>query len=131
MMKNRCLNPNNKKYPIYGARGVKVYSEWENDFTVFLKDIGLAPGPDYSLDRINPNGDYEPGNVRWATPIIQRNNQRKPTYSRSDGLIDYRGVWKTRRQWAEILGMTPDAFYCAFKRRKSVEWIINHSYINP
>lgn len=74
-MWQRCTNPNNKKYPLYGGRGVKVCPSWE-EFNVFVNDVGARPSPVHTLDRINVDGDYEPSNVRWATPVEQQNNRR-------------------------------------------------------
>jgi len=77
-IKRRCQVPNHHKFPIYGARGISVCTRWRNSFALFLADMGLKPEPKsmYSIDRINVNGNYEPGNCRWATPKQQRANQR-------------------------------------------------------
>jgi hypothetical protein len=76
-MRNRCLNPKNPSYKWYGARGITVCERWAK-FENFLADMGERPlGPTYfSLDRINNNGNYEPGNCRWATDLQQRANRR-------------------------------------------------------
>lgn len=65
-MKQRCNNPKNPRYRCYGGRGIKVCREWL-DYSTFLQDVGRKPSPELSIDRINNDGDYEPGNVRWAT----------------------------------------------------------------
>lgn len=75
-MKQRCLNPNDAKYDLYGGRGIKVCSEWLSSFKRFLTDVGAAPGKEYSIDRINSNGHYVKSNVRWATIKVQNNNRR-------------------------------------------------------
>ena len=74
-MKQRCLNKNNKHYKDYGGRGIKVCNRWLNSFENFLQDMGQKPNG-YSLDRINNNGNYEPSNCRWGTPIQQIHNRR-------------------------------------------------------
>lgn len=73
--KNRVRNKNLKDYHRYGGRGIGMCSEWWNDFAAFLSHVGPRPGPQYSIDRINPDGDYEPGNVRWVTAKEQANNR--------------------------------------------------------
>lgn len=77
-MVERCHDPRRAGYQWYGARGIKVCERWRRDFTAFLADMGPRPSPKHSLDRINNDGDYEPGNVRWATAKEQRANQRAP-----------------------------------------------------
>lgn len=72
----RCHRPNSHKYNLYGARGIQVCEEWRLDFWKFFEYIGDRPGDGYSIDRINNDGNYEPGNVRWATVEQQARNKR-------------------------------------------------------
>lgn len=75
-MRHRCQNPADISYRNYGARGIKVCDRWNLSFWLFAKDVGDRP-EGLTLDRINGNGDYEPGNVRWATWEEQAANRRK------------------------------------------------------
>lgn len=74
-MIQRCSNPNNHKYSLYGGRGITVCWEW-TDFANFYRDMGDPPRG-YSIDRINNNGNYEAANCRWATAKQQANNTRR------------------------------------------------------
>lgn len=97
-MRQRCRNPKNQNYPIYGGRGITIDPAWE-DFAVFLRDVGPKPSPKHSLDRINPDGNYEKGNVRWATQIEQCNNLRK------NRVIEFGGEALTMSQWGTKTGL--------------------------
>lgn len=74
-MRRRCIDPKSTPYPIYGGRGISVCERWQESFANFLADMGPCPHG-CSLDRVNPNGDYEPANCRWATKVQQAQNQR-------------------------------------------------------
>ena len=99
-MRERCNNPNTKEYKNYGGRGIKVCPEW-NDFAVFLRDMGDRP-PGKSIDRYPDNdGDYKPVNTRWASPVQQRENQRKRTHCKRGHL--YTGL--LTRQGFQVCGI--------------------------
>ena len=74
-LKSRCNNPKSSKYATYGGRGISVCAAWNQSFEAFYADMGAAPDG-CSLDRIDPNGKYEPGNCRWVTQTDQCNNRR-------------------------------------------------------
>lgn len=76
-MLQRCLNRNHARWADWGGRGIKVCEEWRK-FERFIADVGLRPSSKHSLDRIDNDGNYEPGNVRWATSKEQSRNKRAP-----------------------------------------------------
>jgi hypothetical protein len=80
MMKQRCYNPKSKSYEHYGARGIAVHAAWRGSFPAFIEYIENALGPkpsgDFSLDRVDNDGPYAPGNLRWADRLTQRSNSR-------------------------------------------------------
>ena len=74
-MLSRCRNPKHPRFRQYGARGVTVCERWFC-FEAFLADMGRKPGQEMSLDRIDPAGNYEPGNCRWISFDANRRNRR-------------------------------------------------------
>jgi hypothetical protein len=80
----RCTNPRYDSFHDYGGRGITVCDRWRygengmSGFECFISDMGPRPSPNHSLDRIDPNGNYEPGSVRWATAKEQANNRNPP-----------------------------------------------------
>lgn len=79
-MIQRCSNPMHKSYKNYGQRGVTVHEAWlgkEDGFKAFFEHIGPRPTPTHTIDRIDCNGHYEPGNVKWATREEQEANKRQ------------------------------------------------------
>lgn len=94
-MKARCTNPNIPNYVNYGGRGIMVCDRWRNNFQNFIDDIGLRPSKYHSLDRIDPNGNYEPSNCRWATVHVQTRNRRNNHW------IEYGGERMIHADWAK------------------------------
>ena len=75
-MKQRCSDQNCSSWKYYGGRGIKVCQEWVDDFPAFLAHIGKKPSPKHVLDRIDNDGDYRPGNVRWTDKFVSARNRR-------------------------------------------------------
>jgi hypothetical protein len=95
-MLQRCYNPKYKAYKHYGGHGIEVHPSWRNEFLAFLRDVGRRPSTRHSLDRWpNNDGNYEPGNVRWATASQQAQNRRT-----SLDLLMIDGVTKSIADWA-------------------------------
>jgi hypothetical protein len=95
-MIRRCSDIKNKEYKNYGGRGIRVCERWANNFYDFVNDVWPKPVGDLTLDRINNNGNYEPGNLRWSTIKVQSRNRR------GNKFIENNGETKTIAEWAEI-----------------------------
>lgn len=113
-MLNRCRNKKMHGWPNYGGRGIKVCERW-GDFQCFLADMGERPSDKHSIDRVDVNGDYEPGNCRWATPLEQNNNRRTNVF------VTAQGKTQTLAQWARDLGCGPEAIKARIWRGLSPE----------
>ncbi len=117
-MISRCHTKTNKAYRWYGAKGISVCPSWRTSFSQFLSDMGAKPSPAHSIDRINNNGNYEPGNCRWATRSQQQNNT-----SRNRVMI-LNGVSMTLAQWAEKLGIRRNTIsqrlYCGWTEERAL-----------
>jgi hypothetical protein len=85
--------------PFYANKGIKVYPRWEKSFLAFLSYIGPKPGRGYSVDRIDPNKGYEPGNVRWATQGEQVRNRKSTRWITMDGRT------QCLKDWCDELGI--------------------------
>lgn len=115
-MRSRCKNPNATKYYIYGGKGIKVCSEWDNNFKSFY-DWSIRSGykKGLSIDRINSNGDYEPNNCRWTTITKQNNNTSQ------NHLITYYGKTMTIAQWARYKGLSQKILSERIRRNWSIK----------
>ncbi len=111
-MKSRC-GPKSPDFAYYGGRGIKVCKRWSDSFENFFADMGEPPAG-MSLDRINNDGDYEPGNCRWATPTQQMRNRR------SSRMATINGETKCLKEWWESLGTVP--YRTAIQRIRSGGW---------
>ncbi len=115
-IKDRCLNPKDKRHADYGGRGIVICERWRNSFENFYADMGQRPSPTHSIDRINNDGNYEPSNCRWATRSEQAHNTR---VSRT---VEYQGQSHNLTALARMLGLNPGTFhYFIIKHGLSVE----------
>jgi hypothetical protein len=119
-MIQRCHNPNYPQWKDYGGRGIEVCNEWRNSFEAFFRYIGPRPSPNHTIDRIENNRGYEPGNVRWATRKEQNRN------SRNNHLIRFNNQIHCMTEWAEILGIKRETI----KDRIRAGWPIDKAFNN-
>jgi hypothetical protein len=98
-MIQRCENPKHPEYVNYGGRGISVYPAWRNDFSAFFRYVGVRPSAAYSIERIDNNGNYEPGNVKWATSEEQNHNRRNNRW------IEFEGRRMIASDWAKECGV--------------------------
>ena len=122
-MKERCYNPHNKRFKNYGLKGIKVCAEW-HDYAVFrewAKSTGYKEVDDYkeklTIDRIDPNGNYEPNNCRWITPREQNRNYSKNHF------ITYKGKTLCITDWEKETGINRATILYRVKNGKSLEEI--------
>lgn len=103
-MLSRCFRENDTHYKHYGARGITVCNNWRHSFDAFLADMGQCP-PGLSLERDNNDGNYQPGNCRWATKVDQANNKR------SNIRVRYAGECMTLKQLSQKCEVNYKALY--------------------
>lgn len=113
-MMSRCFNPYVSSFSIYGGRGITVCERWKNSFENFLEDMGEKP-KGKSIERIDSNGNYEPGNCRWATAKEQSNNTSRNVF------LTFNGKTQTIAQWAEEIGMSKSTLLHRVDRGWSAE----------
>jgi hypothetical protein len=112
---SRCHSPSNGRYDAYGGRGISVYPKWRGSFEEFVTYVGRRPSKAHSLDRINNDGNYEPGNVRWATRIEQQRNKR------TNHLITIGTETLTLIEWSERSGNKETTIYMRLQRGQTPE----------
>lgn len=119
-MRGRCSNPKATHFARYGGRGIRVCERWA-EFEAFLADMGPRPSASHSIDRIDNDGNYEPGNCRWATDCEQANNQSRNVR------VTIEGVTKTVAEWAATSPVSAAAIY----RRIVVGWAPERAVNGP
>jgi hypothetical protein len=119
-MIRRCYRVRYKDYPAYGGRGIVVATNWRR-FPAFIADMGPRPSPKHSIDRIDNDGNYEPGNCRWATQLEQQNNRRNNVTITRDG------VSMTVSQWSRVLGIRVGTLF----NRVYAGWSIERLFSPP
>lgn len=121
LMRQRCANLKSPQYKWYGKRGIKVCDRWLDAFENFLADMGERP-TGMSLDRVDPNGNYEPANCRWATPREQSNNTRRSRW------ITHNGETLTVAQFARKFNLPHHTLYKRLFYRK---WDVERALTTP
>ena len=104
-MRKRCYSVQHARYADYGGRGISVCERWKASFEAFYEDMGPRPSSSHSLERINNDGNYEPGNCRWATPQEQARNRR------NNRLLTFQGKTLCAAEWSAITGIHYNTLY--------------------
>lgn len=117
---SRCTLPSHNKYKDYGEKGISVCERWRSSFENFLADMGERPSKLHTLDRFpNREGNYEPGNCRWATKEEQLENRGNTLY------VTYNGVTKSLAKWAQITGVLRKTLQGRLYKGWSADEILN------
>ena len=115
-IKTRCFDKNSRSYKDYGARGITMCEQWQDNFLMFFRDVGLPPSNAYSIGRIDNDGSYEPSNCHWETPREQQANRRCTVR------ITIAGETRCMAEWARLAGISAEAFAARVKvGRKGVD----------
>jgi hypothetical protein len=118
-MVQRCEKPSRRDEPHYRGRGITVCPQWRESFETFLKDVGRKPSSKHSIDRWpNNHGNYEPGNVRWATKEEQGRNKS------TNRLLTYKGETLPAAEWSERLGQPPSLL---LNRLSKLRWTVEEA----
>ena len=122
-MMHRCYLQSTDSYPRYGGRGIQVCERWHS-IENFLEDVGERPNNQYSIDRIDPNGNYEPNNCRWATKKQQQRNRRDTR------MLTWQGKTQALADWGEELGIEYEALRRRFDKGWSTERALSTPYVS-
>lgn len=109
-MKRRCLDTKGRRYADWGGRGITVYPQWLTSYETFLAYIGRAPSSHHSLDRIDNDGPYQPGNVRWATRTEQGLHTRQTPY------LTFQNETLSLNQWEDRIGFPHGTLHSRLNR---------------
>lgn len=120
-MIQRCTNPKNPGFANYRGRGITVCQAWLESFVAFLNDVGMRPGPGYSLERKENDGNYEPGNVEWIPAPLQHQNKR------TNRMLEIDGVRKCMAEWARIFGRPAGTIH----KRLKLGWDVKRAVTEP
>ena len=120
-MLTRCYNKSSRAYKDYGGRGIQVCDQWRASFAQFFSDMGRRPSPKHSIDRKDNNGNYEPGNCRWATAHEQAQNKRNSIQ------VEINGCQASLADCAKVSGYTRAAIYQRHKRGITGEALLKTS----
>jgi len=112
--KSRCQNPNDKKWPDYGGRGITMCDAWANNPSQFLQDMGPCPLK-HTLDRKDVNGNYAPENCRWATSHQQARNRR------DNVIVEWQGVQMILKDYAALLGLNYKTLHARLRKGLTLE----------
>lgn len=118
-MRKRCYLSTHFRYADYGGRGVGVCERWRHSFEAFYQDMGPRPSASHSLDRIDNNGDYEPGNCRWSTAKEQARNTRR------NRMLTFRGQTMCVAAWSEETGININTLYIRIHRGWSIDRVLS------
>lgn len=117
---DRCENENNRSYPDYGGRGIKMCQRWRESYEAFVADMGERP-PKMTIERNDVNGNYEPSNCRWASKKEQANNTTRNHF------VEFDGQRLTIAQWAEKIGVKP----MILVQRLFLGWSVERALTQP
>ena len=117
-IKQRCYDKSHMSYKNYGGRGVRMCEKWRDDFEAFAAYIGDPPEKGATIDRLDVDKNYEPGNIKWATRKEQANNRR------NNNVLSFNGIEMTVTQWAEELNILPVTLFSRIRLDWDVERIL-------